>query len=106
MTVVEYKSIDLRTCLYSAKYYSRKIWQVLFDEIRAEPTSNLSNMDSLLCDLYLLEREFEDHPRGWKLWWSWHPMHCYTDITYYNPHNERQLYIEYLPEENKIIFSK
>lgn len=53
------KTIDLRFRMYSTKLYSRLVWQELFNIYR-ENGGDLSNMDSLLCDLYTLERWFDN----------------------------------------------
>ena len=50
-----FKTIDLRHNSQDAKYHSRLIWQVLFDEYKALGC-DLTSLDSLLCDLYHFER--------------------------------------------------
>lgn len=49
-----YHKIDLRHGATSPKYVARLIWQVLFKKY--QKYGDMDNLDSMLCDLYTLER--------------------------------------------------
>jgi hypothetical protein len=64
-------TVSLSGCLYEAKLWSRKVWQELFNLYR-RMSGNLHELDSLLCDLYFLERELEIgmKGRGFDYWFA------------------------------------
>lgn len=95
------KTIDLRSRTWSAKYFSRLVWQVLFDEYRNNG-GDLDHMDSLLCDLYILEGNFENQPNGfcvdWEFWRGTTNIYTYCGA--------ECIRIKYEPENKQIIITK
>lgn len=114
--------IDLRGKSWSARYFSRLVWQRLFECYRTGG-GDLTNMDSLLCDLYTLERyfspdhkmsgdspELNSHPVSWAnftIYWCF--VGNYTEITYY-PYfgSDSTCYykIEFVREQQKITIER
>ena len=92
-----FKTIDLRHSSNEAKYHSRLIWQVLFDEYRSLGCS-LVHLDSLLCDLYTLERCIREERNFFLCWYC---KGSYTDTTV----NHQEIYdmsgvrVDYTPQE-------
>lgn len=92
-----FKTIDLRYRSNEAKYHSRLIWQVLFDEYKALGC-NLTNLDSLLCDLYTLERCILAEKEFFICWY------CdgkYTETTYNHHYIDTMpgVRVDYTPQE-------
>jgi len=73
------KVIDLRARLTETKLFSRLLWQELFNFYREQGCS-LTEMDSLLCDLYVFEQRFHN---PFTLWWCCSPGSGYTEIRDY-----------------------
>lgn len=84
-------SIDLRYRDQNAGLFARLVWQVLFEVYRGG-TGDLSRMDSMLCDLKMLERRFEDR-KNFTLYWRHNED--FTDLIDYREWNYHQLEITY-----------
>lgn len=54
------KTIEFKKGSKEYKYIARKIWQELFN-IYKESNCNLTNLDSLLCDYYVIESLCKEH---------------------------------------------
>lgn len=92
--------INLNGLSKSPKLFSRLVWQELFNWYRTHNCS-LEFMDSMLCDLYILERFFEDSMSleyCKVLYWSGHGS--YTSITEFP--EESNLKIEFDNVKNTI----
>lgn len=95
------KTIDLRSRIWSVKYFARLVWQVLFDEYRTNG-GDLNHMDSLLCDLYSIESWFIDNPNGFSCDWEF-----YRSVTNIYPFCGAEcIRIKYEPENKQIILTK
>lgn len=98
--------IDLRNRMWGEKHYSRLVWQVLFREYR-EGGGNLDDMDSLLCDLYTLEREFhESNGKGFELAWAFRSGWTETRASGLQIGESQWIEVMYSPEDRKIYFHR
>lgn len=100
-----YHTLDLRSYLYDSKLHSRLIWQVLFDAYR-NSGGELDHMDSMLCDLYSLERWLQALPRGGAvLYWLCRPYSWYTSISNFRPF-EACIQIKVDPTRKQVAFTR
>ena len=71
--------IDLKHGSRETRYVARLIWQELFNIYRSKG-GNLNRMDSLLCDLGILEEATKKGLSPLSLFWEW-GQNGWTDIS-------------------------
>ncbi len=91
--------IDMRGYLQTPGLISRKIWQELFNIYRNN--GDLESMDSMLCDLGILEKYVTNTQQGASEPIYWTCKKSWTEILNYNPHDLDYIKIEYFPEQRK-----
>jgi len=104
-TKKSFKTIDLQSYMCDSKLYSRLVWQVLFDEY-TEYGGCIGKMDSMLCDLYSIERYFEkwrnSTDQGFSFQWSYFKE--ITEIQASDVPRSNEKYIEVHFNSNEVEF--
>jgi hypothetical protein len=96
------KTIDLTHCSQDVKYHSRLIWQELFNEY-VRLNCDLTKMDSLLCDLYTIERCLRER-ETFELYWYTDNHWTDTLVDYFHPNYLPGIKVTY--QRHQITFER